>query len=359
MITPTLAAVVLATATIGELLPLPRMAGRPLPTSIAVIGAFALLGAPAWAVVCVAIAAKFIAMLVDRGRKGPILTGIARSAMTGGAVAAVTGLGALLPWGEFPGLPIHLGSATALTLAMVVGLPWWAAREGDGGDGPVAARLVQLVRDNWMTEIALASTAVLGALVQPRLGALSIPFVLLPLLAARSGLERFLAVRRQHDQTIRAISRLPEELGGVTIGHGERTARLVHTAARNLQLSDHLRSQLEHAARLHELGRIRQEPGDDGSPRTLALNGASILHQSGLVDVASMVGTHRDHVLGTARAPTLLRLACELDEALTRTGEPGDALAAVAGTVTDPSERRLLAAFDLDDLQPGRTVRIG
>ena len=359
MITPTLTVVVLATATVGELLPLPRITGRPLPTSIAVVGAFALFGAPGWAVIVVAVAARALAMVIDRKPGRGVLSPLVHAAVAGWIIAVAAGLGALIPWASVPDVPVHLGSATLLTAVIVVGLPWWAALRGEGGDGPVSVRFAHLVRDNWMTEVAVASTAVLGALVQPRLGALSVPFVLLPLLAARSGLEKFLAIRRQHDQTIRAISRLPEELGEVAVDHSERTAQLVDTAARNLELSTEVRSGLVRAARLHELGRIRHEPGEDNGPRTIALNGASILHQSGLTEVATMVGTHRDHILGTGRGPTLLRLACELDQALTRTGDPPMALSEVAAAVTDPGERQLLAAYELGTIGAGAIVRVG
>lgn len=349
-----LVAVVVATTTIGELLPLPRVRGRAVPTSVAVIGTFALLGAPYWAVIGVAVAGRVIAAALQRRFRQLTAWRLLRSAMGGFVAAGAVGLGSRLPWELWPELGVHPGSATALTAVIVLGLPWWESLDTDEDDDtPLLQRLVLLVEANWMTELALASTALLGAVVYPTLSELAIPFVLLPVLAARSGLKGYLTVRVQHDQTIRAISRLPEELGEVAAGHGQRTADLATTVARALGLSSADRERLVRASQLHELGRIRHEPGEDHGERTIALNGASILHQSGMSDIATIVGTHRDHVLGTDQASTILRLACELDLALSRTGDRTRALAAVADRVHDPAELRLLGAFDLD------AVRIG
>lgn len=351
---PLLLAVVIGTAAVGELLPLPRVRGRDVPTSVAVVGTFALLGAPFWAVMVVAITGRLVAAAARRDLRHLDGWSLLRPALGGWAAAGAVGLGSLLPWALWSDLEIHPGSAAVLALTIIVGLPWWESLDSDEeDDAPLMHRLTALIEANWMTELALASTAVLGAVVYPKLYELAIPFVLLPVLAARSGLKGYLTVRVQHDQTIRAISRLPEELGEVPAGHGQRTAQLAGTVARSLRLSSAERQQLVQAGQLHELGRIRHEPDEDHTERTIALNGASILHQSGLADIATIVGTHRDHILGTGRAATILRLACELDLALTATGDHTRALARVADKLVDPSELKLLGAFDLEVVEGG------
>lgn len=350
---PVLTGVVLATAVVGELLPLPRVSGRSVPTSVAVIGTYALLGAPAWAVVGAAVGARIAGALIkgEPDRLSPRrLLGTAGAA---GVAAGAVRLGELLaPWSIAPSIDVSAGAASLLATAMILGLPLWETFAGHGpGAGPLG--FTSSLRTNWMVETALASTAVLGAVVHPRLGALVVPFLLLPLLAARSGLQGYRTVRTQHDQTVRAMSRLPEELGEVPAGHGQRTARLAVAVSRQLGTSPEELDRLTQAAQLHELGRIRHEPGEDHSERTIALNGSNILQQAGLQEAARIVGAHRDHVLGTDPSATVLRLACELDLALGRTPDPAAALRTVAAKLVDPDEQRLLRAFDVAVLEGG------
>lgn len=348
--TPLLVLVVTVTAAVGELLPLPRVRGRDVPTSVAVVGTFALLGAPFWSVIGVSLAGRVVAAALHRRPGSFAPARMVRPVLGAWMGVGAVGLGSLLPWDRWAELTVHPGSAAVLAATIVIGLPWWESLGGDEDDedGSVLRRLTARVEANWMTEVALASTAILGAVVYPKLYELAVPFVLLPVLAARAGLRGYLTVRLQHDQTIRAMSRLPEELGEVTAGHGQRTGELAATVARALRLSSIERQQLVQSGQLHELGRIRHEPDEEHTDRTIALNGASILHQSGLDAVATIVGTHRDHILGTGRAATILRLACELDLALTRTGDRTMALASVAEQLVQPSELRLLGAFDLE-----------
>lgn len=349
---PALLAVVVATAVVGELLPLPRVTGRPIPSSVVVIGTYALLGAPAWTVVMTAIAARAAAGVVagTTGRLTP--RSLSGAAAAGWIATGAVGLGtALAPWDVAPTVAVSAGSALLLAVAMVIGLPLWEAITAGGRGRERVADFATRLRTNWMVETAMASSAILGAVVHPRLGVLAVPFLLLPMLAARSGLRGYREVQRQHDQTLRAMSRLPEELGEAPAEHGQRTALLVEAVARSLGTGSEERSQLVQAAQLHELGRIRNEPGEDHSARTIALNGANILQQSGLVEAARIVGAHRDHVLGTGPGATILRLACELDLALARTGDGSAAIASVAEGLTDPAEMQLLAAFDLEVLR--------
>lgn len=346
---PLLITVVVVTAVLGELLPLPRVTGRPIPSSVAVIGTYALLGAPAWAVAAAAVSGRAIAALIGGRATGLAPRRLLRAAAAGWIAAGAVGLGdALAPWHITPTIGVSAGSAAVLAAAMIIGLPLWDVVWTDDGASGRIARLTALLRTNWMVETAIASTAIVGAVAHPRLGVLVIPFLLLPLLAARSGLRGYQTVRQQHDQTIRAMSRLPEELGEAPADHGQRTAALAAAVARKLGTGTEEQEQLFQAAQLHELGRIRHEPGEDHSARTIALNGANILQQSGLTEAARIVGAHRDHVLGTGPHATILRLACELDLALDRTGDAGRAMASVARGLTDPAEMRLLAAFDLE-----------
>lgn len=343
---PILVVVVIATAIVGELLPLPRVSGRSVPTSVAVIGTYALLGAPAWAVVAAALVARVAGALIA-GRRG--LLAPRRLLVTAAAAviaAAAVRVGEILaPWSIAPTIDVPVGAASLLAAAMIVGLPLLEPL-GAGDAAPGRLRFASSLRVNWMVEAALASTAILGAVVHPRLGALVVPFLLLPLLAARSGLQGYRTVRRQHEQTVRAMSRLPEELGEVPAGHGQRTAGLAVAVARTLGADPQELDRLTQAAQLHELGRIRHEPGEDHSDRTVALNGSNILQQSGLQEAARIVGAHRDHVLGTDPNATVLRLACELDLALDRIPDRRMALRTVAAGLADPDERRMLQAFE-------------
>ena len=172
----------------------------------------------------------------------------------------------------------------------------------------------------------LAATATLGALAYPVLNAPTVLLMALPLLAAKLGFDRNAETRTTYDQTLRAMSRLPEQLGAVDPGHGERAGEVAAVAAVDLGFGADVVTDIERAAQLHELGRIRTEHGLDLTPEEVAAGGAGILTEAEDLDrVARLVAAHRgavpvgDEVAWVGGA--IVRLACDLDLRLTARGE--------------------------------------
>lgn len=194
-------------------------------------------------------------------------------------------------------------------------------------------RYRDLVVGGLQANTVLAATATLGALAYPALGAPTVLLMALPLLAAKLGFDRNAETRTTYDQTLRAMSRLPEELGAVDPGHGVRAGHVVAMAARDLGFAADVVVDMERAAQLHELGRIKTEHGLDLSPEEVAVGGADILREAGELDrVAQLIVAHRGGVdVGDEIAwvgGAIVRLACDLDLRLTARGarvlEPAD-----------------------------------
>jgi hypothetical protein len=160
----------------------------------------------------------------------------------------------------------------------------------------------------------------MGALVHRPLGVWTLPSMLVPLLAARIGLERFAGVTTAYDQTIRAMSRLPEQTGTVEVDHGIRVGQLARAVAVELGADASSALEVEQAAYLHELGHIQIEPEDRPTRAELARAGAKVIATAGDLDrVAAIVEAHGDREAMRTAAPDLARAArivaacCELD----------------------------------------------
>lgn len=323
-------AVFVVAAAVGELLPFPKPRGRDLSIAVAVVAAFALLDPPLVEVIVVAAGGWAVAALA-RAVQGlrPGLDDLAIS--VGAAVALVVAASAGDYLGGFEvGPGVSIGAVLAVSLVIVLGLPVVEAWELSARRHTrFAPTYRSVVRDNAHGAVALAAAAALGASVHEMLGIWSVPLVLLPVLAARVGLARYAEVKRTYDQTVRAMSRLPEELGTVARGHGVRVGALAAAVARELGLDDPKVMVIERAAHLHELGQIRADLGEALADRTVASAGAAIIREAGaLEDVAALIEHHRDPYrvrgLGERHEVTLgsriLRSVCEFD----RTSVEGD-----------------------------------
>lgn len=282
-------------AAIAELLPFERPRGRAVPMSVAVIGAFALLEQAPHVLALVAGAGWVLGAAVRRFRGGQNQPADALSRVAGAwALGGCTALTHAVSPVEVPGLGLPALPAVAVVLGIVLGVPLWEAMEETArARVPVRPVFLGLVESGWRANVALSASAVLGALVHPVLGVGAVPMILLPLLAARVGLARHALVRRTYDETVRAMSRLPEELGAVPRGHGVRVGILAVEVARELGLRQRDVEAIERAAHLHEVGRVRiDEP--DPSEREMALAGAGVVREAGsLDDVAGMIEQHR------------------------------------------------------------------
>jgi len=288
-------------ASVMELLPI-RQRGAGVPSSLAVVGAAAVLGAAPPVVALIAAGGWALARVIARK---PVPAGpmIAR-AIGGWALAGIAAGGAALGPGVWSGdaptgtdaASIDPGAALAVALAIVVGLP---ALDALLRSGPPARYLLRRVGEailgNALVGTAIASTAVLGALVHPVLDRWTLPTMLIPLFAARVGLDRLAVSASAYDQTIRAMSRLPEQMGTVAPGHGVRVAGLAAEVALELGLDAASVTDVVRASHLHELGRIKLERDVPVSQRELATAGASVIEESAELDrVARIVAAHGD-----------------------------------------------------------------
>lgn len=313
-------------AAVTELLPMRQPGGGAVPTSVAVIGAAAILGLPPAVVALIAGAGWFLAWAVTRREALDIRPFVLR-AVGGWTLAGVAAIGAeVAPWRWTGDVPIGLtaaelqvGAAAAVTIAVVLGMPALEAIAGVEGRWQfVLRRIAEAVHATWLVSVAAASTAVLGALVHPVLGAWTLPTMLIPLFAARIGLDRFATASRAYDQTIRAMSRLPEELGVVDANHGVRVGELCRDVGLELGLDAKRMADLERAAYLHELGRIKLEPDAPVTREEFATAGAAVIHETAQLDrVARIVAAHGAPAAAVdddVRLPArIVAACCELD----------------------------------------------
>ena len=116
----------------------------------------------------------------------------------------------------------------------------------------------------------------------------------LPLFVTWFSMRRYGLAQRTYQQTIQALSMLPEVAGLTPLGHGERTATYATALAHSLGVGGHTVEQVAAAARLHHIGYLslheadmRQVPADG---ETLARVGGEILRETGVLErVAGLV----------------------------------------------------------------------
>jgi hypothetical protein len=345
-------------AAVMELLPIRLPSGRAVPTSLAVIGAAAVLGASPPVVALISGVGWALARLLDRGpaAPGPLLLRIAG----GWALAGVAAVGVALGPTTWTGstevgvaASLNLGAATAVAMAIILGAPaldvvahvhivWRFALR----------RIGEAVTENALIGASVASTAVLGALVHPVLGQWTLLTMLIPLFAARVGLDRLALGRRAYDQTIRAMSRLPEQLGTVTSEHGVRVGRLAGEVALELGLDAGSISEVIRAAHLHELGRIKLERDATAARRELAVAGAAVIREVAALDrVAGIVELHGDLTRAVpgdtefALPARIVAACCELDRYAPDPMAPGQRHEVAVRLVREVGDLEVVAAL--------------
>lgn len=345
-----------AAATVMELLPIRLADGRALPTSLAVVGAAALLGA-APPIVALIAATAYVLSCVLAGVRARVFE-VAQRAAGGWMLAGIAAIGAALGPTTWSGRPevgiaasINLGAAAGLGLAIMLGVPAVATLTGlDTGRRFALRRVAEEIQRNWLVGASIATTAALGALVHPVLGAWTLPTMLLPLVAARAGLDRLALGQRAYDQTIRAMSRLPEQLGTVSPDHGVRVAELSREVALELGLDAATVAETVRAAHLHELGRIKVEREAPAPQHELATAGADVLREVGDLDrvadiLAAQANLHdspRDSIGLPAR---IIVACCELDGYAPDPQAPGQRHEAVVRLVREVGDLEVVAAM--------------
>ncbi len=334
----------LVAAIATERLAIRQPGGQPVPTSVAVLGAAVILGASPLIVALIAAVAWLVGRLV--GREPLELSGII------GRVAGAWALTGFASWGvlavpvvwEGRGADVSaslpVGAAIAVGLAIVVGLPAVEVFVRTGGRWHVPLRRArEAIMATRLVGPAVAATAGLGALVHPVLGIWTLPTMLIPLLAARVGLERLFVADRAYEQTIRAMSRLPEQMvtgphGSISDDHGVRVGELAAEVA-------------------HELGRLKLEAGEPATQRELAMAGGQAIRMvSARLDrVAQLVEAHGD-LTGPAALRDDLRqqvrivaACCEIDRYAPDPIEPAQLDEVVVRLVRDVGDLDVVSAL--------------
>ena len=143
-----------------------------------------------------------------------------------------------------------------------------------------------------------------------------------PLVLTRFAFERLAAAQTAYQQTIKALSIVPEVAGVTPFGHGERSALYAVAICRNFGLSDDSVERAATAARLHHIGYVTVDDPQDatnrGDRRMLAGLGADILRQTEfLADVGDLVeGIHSTHPRFHTREAAAVRVATMFDQLL-------------------------------------------
>ena len=345
-----------AATTVMERLPIRLADGRAVPISLAVIGAAALLGASP--LVAAAIAATAYVLACVTGREPPEAAVVLHRAAGAWALSGAAAIGAALGPATWTGsvdagvpATLNLGAAVAVGIALLVGVPAVASlSRGDVGLRFLWRRVLEEIHRNRLVAASIAATAGLGALVYPVLGAWTLPTMLLPLAAARAGLDRLGLGQRAYDQTIRAMSRLPEQLGTVPAEHGVRVAELARAVALELGLDARTVMDTVRAAYLHEVGRIKLEREVPAPQHELAFAGGEVLREVGDLDgVAAIVEAQaevnqlpRDGVGLPAR---IVVACCALDSYAPDPQDPGQRHEAIVRLVRGVGDIEVVAAL--------------
>lgn len=333
---------------VGELIVLDEPRARPVPASIAVVAAFALLGNGPLVTTAVAVAGWVLGAAARALLgQGPVRAwDLVVRAVDGWAMPSLVALSALAAPGlavsaaNAPGEGLHVVGFLAVSAAIVLGLPLWDAVDDASFAGGVTGPMyIARFRRTFLAGIALAAGAGLTTLVHGELGGWALLLTLLPLLAARSGLLRLAGVRRTHEQTIRAMSRLPEFIRAAPSGHAERVSTTAVAMGHDLGLTASEIDVLERAALLHEIGAVIGSGQDTDAAHASADVVRQVRH---LASVADIIEHHRDErgiglMLAGQRVPLparILRAACDYDRL-------------IAGTELDPGSWEAVRHFHL------------
>ncbi len=200
-------------------------------------------------------------------------------------------------------------------------------------------------------DLALVASGMLMAIgfrgidARPSVGLWSVALFSIPLLAAWYSFERLAVISRTSEQTIEALSVVPEMAGLANRGHAARVADLSVRMGDRLGLRRRELDDLRAAALLHHLGHlcldaeeVRDRPIE---PSEVAEKGAEILRQTDLANAGDLLATEDFHLGGQ-----ILRVASAFDDLATAGIEPDaavDALYSGPGFVYDP---RVLEALD-------------
>jgi hypothetical protein len=333
------ALVVLGAALIaGELLELRPADRSPLPLSYAVILVLVRAGTPAQFAVVVVVAEALALLLRTEPEQSTRLQLTATRLVAAGAALAVYQLGADVSTASVLLALAGAGVAEILVddvATRLVAHDWrwsWTGRSAD----------LALVTSGMLMSVGFHGME--GSRGMGLWGAL---FFSVPLLAAWYSFERLASIRATYEQTIAALSVVPELAGLARDGHAERVAALTLRLGRELGLGRQDLDYLRAAALLHHLGHLcLDDPVERGhriEPSEVTDKGAEILRQTGyLAPAGDILASDTPSLSGQ-----ILRVASAYDE-LTG-GDPAFASAGVEALFSGPGyvyDTRVLTALE-------------
>jgi Response regulator containing a CheY-like receiver domain and an HD-GYP domain len=200
-----------------------------------------------------------------------------------------------------------------------------------------------------------------GVAARESVGLWSVVLFSIPLLAAWYSFERLAVISRTSEQTIEALSLVPEMAGLAPLGHAARVAELSVRVGDELGLRRRDLDDLRAAALLHHLGHlcldaeeVRDRPVE---PSEVADKGAEILRQTDLANAGNLLATDDVHIGGQ-----ILRVVSAFDDLVARETEAGvaiDALYSGPGFVYDPRVLEVLDRIVGSDAAAGVGVSSG
>lgn len=331
---------------VGELMVLRPPHRRPIPLSYALMLVLIRSTDPGVALGAIAVAELVAVPLregpwVERFRTSGerVLAGLAALAV----YRVVMNVDALEPT---PQLMTALGLAGIAALAVHEGLAFLEdPRRPEVGGADLA-----LVASGMLMAIGFQ-----GVETHESVGLWSVGLFSIPLLAAWYSFERLALISKTSEQTIEALSVVPEMAGLASPGHAARVAELSVRVGDEIGLRRRELEDLRAAALLHHLGHLcldapetRDHPVE---PAEVADKGAEILRQTDLAAAGGLLATD-DARLGSQ----ILRVVSAFDDLVTRTDDPAaaiDALYSGPGFVYDP---RVLDALDRVVVASGSSV---
>jgi len=256
--------------------------------------------------------------------------------------------------------------ATAELRAFVDGAPMLALA-GAASLGLVAADLAVVafvprkglrieLRSALPVHLTLACAGTLIAVAVDQVGVAMAAVAAFPLLITRFSFDRHAGATDTLEQTVQALGLVPELAGIAPLGHSERSATYAVELCHALGLDRTALTRVVTATRLHHLGAVPIEVGDevdeqdDSPPRQVAAQGALILREAGFPeDVAELLESANADMLD-AEVPSLeaaiVRVAATFDELVAEDAEAADrGLALVTANARDPHSRRAAAAL--------------
>ena len=238
-----------------------------------------------------------------------------------GCGLTVVGMRALVPGSSAELLLVHASVAGAVFL--VVELVGRSVL-------PTATAPPMHVREAWPVHISLLCAAGLITVAfekDPWMATVA----LVPLLMTKFAFDRYAAAREAYQQTIKALSIVPEVAGVTPMGHGERSAVYAVALARQLGLTSDAIERVATAARLHHIGYVTLDNPEEARTyedrMRLAKQGGDILRETEfLSDVGELVeSVHALEI--TSREAAVVRIATSFDQLVLE--DPARALGAL------------------------------